>query len=96
MLSSIGDFVALTIGWALIAVGPADPMATHRVEPGQRYRDVRIGVYGQSADAEWIVETLRADALGVRHAQLVNAADRTERKTLSAAVLVDPSRFEEV
>jgi len=94
MLSSIGDFVALTIGWALIAVGPAGPMATHRVEPGQRYRDVRIGV--QSADAEWIVETLRADALGVRHAQLVNAADRTERKTLSAAVLVDPSRFEEV
>ena len=94
MLSSIGDFVALTFGWALIAVGPAEP--THRVEPGQRYRDVRIGVYGQSAYAEWIVETLRADALGVRHAQLVNAADRTELKTLSAAVLVDPSRFEEV
>jgi hypothetical protein len=66
------------------------------VAPGQRYRDVRIGVYGRSADAEWIVETVRADALGVQHAQLINAADRTERRTLSAAVLVDPSRFEEV
>ena len=64
------------------------------VAPGQRYRDVRIGVDGRSA--EWIVETVRADALGVQHAQLINAGDRTERRTLSAAVLVDPSRFEAV
>jgi hypothetical protein len=71
-------------------------MAKRRVEPGQRFRDVRPGLYGRSADSEWIVDAVKADALGVRHAHLVNAADRTERKTLAADVLTDPSRFEEV
>jgi len=36
------------------------------------------------------------DAQGIRHARLVNAADPTERKTLAADVLTDPSRFEEL
>jgi hypothetical protein len=71
-------------------------MAKRRVEPGQRFRDVRPGLYGRSADSEWIVDAVKADALGVRHAHLVNAADRTERKTLAADVLTDPGRFEEI
>jgi hypothetical protein len=71
-------------------------MAKQMIEPGQRFRDVRPSMYGRSADSEWIVETVKADALGVQHAQLVNAADRTERKTLTAGVLSDPTRFAEV
>jgi hypothetical protein len=42
------------------------------------------------------VEAVQTDAQGIRHARLVNAADGTERKTLAAAVLADPARFEEV
>jgi hypothetical protein len=71
-------------------------MAKRRVEPGRRYRDVRPGIYGRPAASEWIVEAVETDALGVRHARLVNVADPTEQKTLAADVLADPSRFEEV
>jgi hypothetical protein len=71
-------------------------MARRTVEPGQRFRDVRPGIYGRSADSEWIVDAVKADALGVPHAHLVNATDRTERKTLAADVLTDPTRFEEI
>lgn len=67
-------------------------MTTHKVEPGQRYRDLRPGLHGR----EWIVEAVQTDALGIPHARLVKVSDLTERKTLSAAVLADPSRFEEV
>ncbi|HEV2545749.1 MAG TPA: hypothetical protein VGU20_00270 [Stellaceae bacterium] len=42
------------------------------------------------------MEAVQTDAQGIRHARLVNAADRTERKTLAADVLADPARFEEV
>jgi hypothetical protein len=71
-------------------------MARRTIEPGQRFRDVRPGMYGRSADSEWLVEAVKADALGVQHVRLVNFADRTERKTLAADVLTDPSRFEPV
>ena len=69
-------------------------MAKRTIEPGQRFRDVRPGI--RSADSEWLVEVVKADALGVQHVRLVNFADRTERKTLAADVLADPSRFEPV
>jgi hypothetical protein len=66
-------------------------MATHTVEPGQRYRDLQPGSYGR----EWLVEAVQADAMGIRHARLVKVSDLTDRKTLSAAVLADTARFEE-
>jgi hypothetical protein len=67
-------------------------MTKRIVEPGQRYRDLRPGSHGR----EWIVEAVQMDAMGIPHARLVKVSDLTDRKTLSAAVLVDPSRFEEV
>jgi hypothetical protein len=66
------------------------------IERGKRYRELRRSMFGRAAGAEWVVEAVDADALGVRHARLVSVADLTERKTLSAAVLSDPKRFEEV
>lgn len=71
-------------------------MAKRTVEPGQRYREVRLGIYGRSAASEWIVEQVQADALGILHARLVSVVDPTVRKTLAAGVLADPTRFEEV
>ena len=64
-------------------------MTKHKVEPGQHYRDLRQG-------REWLVEAVQTDALGIPHARLVKVSDPTERKTFSAVVLADPSRFEEV
>jgi hypothetical protein len=71
-------------------------MTKRTIEPGQHYRRVRPGAHGHPREAEWIVEAVQTDAQGIRHARLVNAADRTERKTLAADVLADPARFEEV
>ena len=71
-------------------------MAKPTVEPGQRYRVVRPGIYGRSAASDWIVEHVQTDAIGIRHARLVNVADPTIRKTLAAEVLADPTRFEQV
>jgi hypothetical protein len=70
-------------------------MAKRTIEPGQCYRDVRPGNYSRAA-SEWIVEAVIVSTDGIRHARLVNVADRTVRKTLSAEVLADPARFEEV
>jgi hypothetical protein len=70
-------------------------MTKRMVETGQRYRDLQPGIYGRSAASDWIVEAVHTDALGNRHARLVSVADPSERKTLSADVLVDPARFEE-
>lgn len=71
-------------------------MTKRTVEPGQHFRRVRRGSHGHPREAEWIVEAVQTDAQGIRHARLVNAADQTERKTLAADVLADPSRFEAV
>jgi hypothetical protein len=69
-------------------------MPKRPIEPGRRYRELRRGPSGRHAGAEWIVENLDADELGVMHARLVSAADRGV-KTLSVRALADPSRFEE-
>jgi len=71
-------------------------MAKRMIEPGQRYRDVRCGMFGRSAHCEWIVEAVGADGLGVPHARLAKAVDLTERKTLAVGVLGDRSQFEKV
>jgi hypothetical protein len=72
-------------------------MAKQTVEPGQRYRAVRPAIYdGQSAALYWTVEAVQMDSLGIRHARIVSVADRTERKTLAAEALTDPTRFEGV
>jgi hypothetical protein len=55
-----------------------------------------VGIFGRAAGAEWIVEAVEADLLGLRHARGVSAADLTKRKPLSVRALADPSRFEEV
>ena len=71
-------------------------MAKRAIEPGRRYREIRRGVFGRALGAEWIVEAVKTDRLGLRHARLVSAADLTQRKTLSLRALADPTRFEEV
>jgi hypothetical protein len=71
-------------------------MTKSPIEPGRRYRELRLGLFGRPAGAEWIVEAVGADGLGVEHARLVSAADLTRRKTLWVRALTDASRFEEV
>jgi hypothetical protein len=71
-------------------------MAKRTIEPGQRYRDIQPGLFGRFSASDWIVESVQTDGYGIRHARLVSVADRSERKTLAAEVLVDPTRFEEV
>ena len=66
------------------------------VEPGQRYRNVSLTVFGRTANSEWIVEAVEVDGLGVPHARIAKVADLTDRKTFAVGVLADPSRFEEV
>lgn len=67
----------------------------HSVERGQRYRDLsssRFGVLG----TEWIVDAIFTGTDGIEYAQLVNAADLTQHKTLAVDVLGDRKRFEQV
>ena len=71
-------------------------MARQLIEPGQRYRDVSLGVFGRPVNSVWIVQAVKTDSLGVAHARLAKVADLTERKTLAAGVLTDPARFEGV
>ena len=65
----------------------------HPVERGQRYRDLsssRFGVLG----TEWIVDAIFRGTDGIQYAQLANASDLTQQKTLAVDVLVDRKRFE--
>jgi hypothetical protein len=67
----------------------------HPVERGQRYRDLsasRFGVLG----TEWIVDAIFVGTDGIQYAQLVNAGDLTQHKTLAVDVLGDRKRFERV
>jgi len=63
------------------------------IERGQRYRDLsssRFGVLG----TEWIVDAVSRGTDGIQYAQLVNAGDLTQHKTLAVVVLTDRKRFE--
>ena len=65
------------------------------VERGQRYRDLsadRFGVLG----TEWIVDAIFIRTDGIQYAQLVNAGDLTQQKTLAVDVLTDRKRFDRV
>jgi hypothetical protein len=69
--------------------------ARHPVERGQRYRDLsssRFGVLG----TEWIVDAIFQGTDGIQYAQLVNASDLTQQKTLAVDLLGDRKRFERV
>jgi hypothetical protein len=65
------------------------------VERGQRYRDLSPGRFG-ALGTEWIVDAIFQGTDGMQYAQLVNARDLTQQKTLAVDVLGDPKRFERV
>jgi hypothetical protein len=65
------------------------------VERGQRYRDLSTGRFGPLG-TEWIVDAIFLGSDGIQYAQLVNAADLTQQKTLAMDVLGDRKRFERV
>ena len=65
------------------------------VERGQRYRDLSAGRFGVLG-TEWIVDAIFIGTDGIQYAQLVNAGDLTQQKTLAVDVLGDRKRFERV
>ena len=67
----------------------------HPVERGQRYRDLSAGRFGVLG-TEWIVDAIFIGTDGIQYAQLVNAGDLTQQKTLAVDVLGDRKRFERV
>jgi hypothetical protein len=62
---------------------------------GQRYRDLSPGRFG-ALGTEWIVDAIFLGTDGIQYAQLVNASDLTQQKTLAVDVLNDRKRFERV
>ena len=69
--------------------------AEQPIERGQRYRDLSPGRFGPLG-TEWIVEAIFIGTDGIQYAQLVNASDLTQHKTLAVDVLGDRKRFERV
>ena len=65
------------------------------IAAGQRFRDIRSGVFGASG-LEWVVRELVTGVDGITYAHLTCTLDRTQRKTLSLAVLGDRRRFARV
>jgi hypothetical protein len=65
------------------------------VERGQRYRDLSAGRFGPLG-TEWIVDAIFLGTDGIQYAQLLNASDLTQQKTLAVDVLEDRKRFERV
>jgi hypothetical protein len=62
------------------------------VAPGQRFRDTQLSLFGRPG-FEWIVDRVFVGVDGLWHASIVLASDTTERKTITAAVLIDRRRF---
>ena len=69
--------------------------AKQPIERGQRYRDLSPGRFG-ALGTEWIVDAIFLGTDGIQYAQLVNAGDLTQQKTLAVDVLNDRKRFERV
>jgi hypothetical protein len=65
------------------------------ITAGQRFRDIRHGVFGASG-LQWIVNELVKGVDGITYAHLTCTRDPTQRKTLSLAVLGDRRRFTRV
>jgi len=66
-----------------------------QIVAGQRYREAQRR-FLRRPGIEWIVEQAYTGTDGVAYVRLVNADDRTMRKTLSVAVLTDRHRFQRV
>ncbi len=58
-----------------------------KIQIGQRYAQIGL------PSAVWQVVSVYHDALGVEHAALANDSRTRDKKTLSAAALLDRSRF---
>jgi hypothetical protein len=69
--------------------------SNHLVERGQRYRDLSSGRFGVLG-TEWIVDAIFLGTDGIQYAQIINASDLTQHKTLAVGVLGDRKRFEQV
>jgi hypothetical protein len=67
----------------------------HPVERGQRYRDLSAGRFGVLG-TEWIVDAIFLGTDGIGYAQIINASDLTQRKTLAVDVLGDRKQFQRV
>jgi hypothetical protein len=65
------------------------------IAAGQRFRDIRNGVFGSSA-LEWIVKDVVTGLDGITDAHLTCTRDPTQYKTLSLSVLGDRRRFARV
>jgi hypothetical protein len=62
---------------------------------GERYRETQRGVFARPA-SDWVVKAVYTGDDGIEHARLVRVSDPSQQKTLSAGVLVDRRRFEQV
>ena len=62
------------------------------LEPGQRFRDTQPNLFGRLG-SEWVVQEIFVGTDDLWYARVARASDRTELKTLSAAVLGDRRRF---
>ena len=64
-----------------------DPAADYRIKIGQRFH--RVGY----TSAIWQAMSVYRDAQGLEHATLMDEAGRLDKKTLSASVLLDRSKY---
>jgi hypothetical protein len=65
------------------------------VTVGGRYRETQRGVFAQPA-SDWVVKAVYTGDDGIEHARLVRVSDPSQQKTLSAGVLIDRRRFEQL
>jgi hypothetical protein len=62
---------------------------------GERYRETQRGAFARQA-ADWIVKAVYTGDDGIEHARLARVSDPSQQKTLSAGVLIDRRRFEQI
>jgi hypothetical protein len=67
----------------------------HVVAIGERYREIQRGVFSRPASG-WVVKAVYTGDDGIEHARLVRMSDPSQQKTLSAGVLTDRRRFEQI
>jgi hypothetical protein len=67
-------------------------MAEDRIKHGQRFRDTGAQLFGREG-SEWIVQAVFTATDSLQYARVSLAADPTNIKTLSVAVLTDRRRF---
>jgi hypothetical protein len=62
---------------------------------GERFRETQRGVFARPA-SDWVVKAVYTGDDGIEHARLVLVSDPSQQKTLSAAILGDRRRFEQI